>query len=88
MNNKVLIKLTVPEINTSFDVFVPVNEALWKIKKMLIRCIYDLSNTDFDSKEEFILINKENSRIYKNSEIVIETDIRNATELLLISQRQ
>ena len=39
MNNKVLIKLIVPEIDKTFDVFIPVNEIVWKIKKMLIKSI-------------------------------------------------
>ena len=35
MNNKVLIKLIVPEIDEEFDIFIPVNEIIWKIKKCL-----------------------------------------------------
>ena len=81
MNNKVLIKLIVPEINLSFDVFLPVNEVIWKIKKMLIKCVCDLSNASMDMNTEYVLINKDGSRIYKNNEILIETDIRNASEI-------
>lgn len=33
MNNKVLFKLTIPEIDELFDVFIPVDEPTWKIKK-------------------------------------------------------
>ena len=36
MNNKVLISLEIPSIEYSFDVFIPVNEIIWKIKKTLI----------------------------------------------------
>ena len=36
MNNKVLVKLLVPELNSSFDIFLPVNELIWKIKRMLV----------------------------------------------------
>ena len=39
MNNKVLVKLLVPELNSSFDIFLPVNELIWKIKKMLVKSI-------------------------------------------------
>ena len=35
--NKVLVKLFVPEIDSSFDVFVPVNEIIWKIKRNLTK---------------------------------------------------
>ena len=88
MNNKVLVKLIVPEIDSTFDVFVPVNEIAWKIKKMLIKCINDITGSNFVIDKEYILIKKENGRIYKNNEILIDTDIRNATELILISSNQ
>ena len=86
MENKVLVKLTMPEIDESFDIFIPVNETLWKVVKMMIKSINDIINTNFNMNNDYVLINKDNSRIYKNNEIVIETDIRNATELILISK--
>ncbi len=85
MENKVLIKLIVPEINNEFDVFIPVNEVIWKVKKLIIKSISDLTNIDLDLKDSYCLINKCNSKIYDNNEIVINTDIRNASELVLIS---
>ena len=85
MENKVLIKLIVPEINNEFDVFIPVNEVIWKVKKLIIKSISDLTNIDLDLKDSYCLINKCNSKIYDNNEIVLNTDIRNASELVLIS---
>ncbi|MBQ9011195.1 MAG: hypothetical protein IJ093_00915 [Bacilli bacterium] len=87
MTNKILIKLIVPDMDADFDVFVPVNEVVWKVKKMLLKCIGDISNNSVNLNEEFILINKDNSRVYTNNEIVIDTDIRNASELLFISKK-
>lgn len=84
MNNKVLVKLIVPEINMQFDVFIPVNEIIWKINKLLLKSLADLSESTIDFNKEYILMNKDNSRIYTNNEIVINTDIRNSTELILI----
>ncbi len=86
MNNKVLIKLIIPEIDESFDVFIPVNEMVWKIKKMLVKCVADLTGSNLDLEMEYILMNKTTSRIYGNNEIVIETDIRNGTELLIMKK--
>ena len=85
MKNKVLIKLIVPELDETFDIFIPVNEVIWKIKKLMIKSISDLSGVDLNSQKNYALINKDNSRIYSNNEIVINTDIRNASELILIS---
>lgn len=84
MVNKVLIKLIVPELDMDFDLFIPVNEVVWKVKKMVAKSVSDIANVNF-SAENYLLINKDNSRIYNNNEIIINTDIRNVTELILVS---
>ena len=83
MLNKVLIKLTMPAINESFDLFLPVNEIIWKVKKMMIKSISDLTGSELIDNKNYILMNKNNSRVYHNNEIIINTDIRNGTELLI-----
>ena len=88
LSNKVLIKLLVPELDSTFDVFIPVNEVIWKITKMLVKSVSDLSNAEIEGNKNFILINKITTRIYNSNEIVINTDIRNGTELILISNKE
>ena len=85
MKNNVLVKLIVPEIDSNFDLFIPVNELIWKIKKLMIKSVSDLTGGAIDSAKDYVLINKTSSTIYQNNQIVINTDIRNATELILIS---
>lgn len=84
MENKVLIKLIVPELEMDFDILIPVNEVTWKVKKMLVKSISDITNVNFNA-ESYSLVNKDNSKIYENNTAIIDTDIRNATELLLLS---
>lgn len=86
MENKVLIKLIMFDIDECFDIFIPVNEIIWKIKKLIIKSISDITNISLDINNEYILINKDNSKIYDNNEIVINTDIRNGTELILFKK--
>ena len=83
MNDKVLIKLSVPELDTTFDVFIPVNEMIWKITKLLMKSLSDLEGVNINMRDNYILLNKINNRIYNNNEIIINTDIRNSTELIL-----
>ena len=87
MENKVLVKLIVPELDSSFDVFIPVNEVVWKITKMLVKSVSDLSNADIGGNKDFVLLNKVSTRVYNSNEIIINTDIRNGTELILISNK-
>ena len=88
MKNKVLIKIIVPEIDEKFDIFIPVNELIWKIKKLIIKSINDLTNNSLYMCDNCFLINKLTSQVYSNNEFVINTDIRNATELILILKSQ
>ena len=85
MENKVLIKLICPEYDKEFDIFIPVNELIWKIKIIFSKAVGDLCSIKIDNSQ-IELINKTNGRIYKNNEIVIDTDIRNASEILFISK--
>lgn len=85
MKNKVLIKLIVPELDATFDVFIPVNELVWKVKKLILKSVSDLNNINISNNLDCILINKDNSKVYNNNEIILETDIRNSSELILIS---
>ena len=85
MNNKVLIKLFVPEYGRNFDVYIPVNYLVWKVSKMLAKCIGDLCNYNIDLSREFILINKDTDEIYNNNAIIRDTNIRNGSEIIIIS---
>ena len=83
MNNKVLVKLLVPELNSSFDIFLPVNELIWKIKKMLVKSISDLTNIKLNSKTDYVLINAISGTCYSDNITIRTTDIRNASILIL-----
>lgn len=88
MKNKVLVKLFVPELDSSFDTFIPINEVVWKVKRLLAKSVSDLSGGVLDVNTEYTLINKLTSEAYDNNSIVYETDIKNATELILLSVKQ
>jgi len=85
MKNKVLIKLYVPELDQTFDIFVPINEAIWKITKLIIKSVYDITSGAIDPNKNYTLINRDTGEIYTNNIIIYNTNIRNATTLVLIS---
>ena len=85
MKNKVLVKIIIPELDDNYDVFLPVNEIIWKLKQLIVKSISDLSGGEIPLKIDYVLMNKDTGKVYDNNEILINTDIRNSTELLLIS---
>lgn len=84
MNNKVLINVDVPELDADYDLFIPVNELVWRVNKLVIKSISDLSGVPLNTNDKYIFINKINNKVYNNNEIIIDTDIRNGTELILL----
>ena len=86
MKNKVLIHILVPELDENFDIFIPVNELIWKIKKLLLKSISDITGVPLNNEYEYVLLNKDTNRIYQSNEQVINTDIRNGTEIFIISK--
>ena len=85
MDNKVLVKIVVLELDSSYDVFIPVNEQVWKITRLVAKSIYDLSGFQYNPvADKYILVNKNTGLVYANNSIVYDSDIRNGTELLMV----
>ena len=82
--DKVLIKLNFIETDDTFDLFIPVNEVIWKVKKLLIKAVGDITQTNVSMDDEYVLMNASTNTIYDNNQVIIDTDIRNATELIMI----
>lgn len=87
MNNKVMIKAIIPSIDKEYDVKIPVNEVIWKINKLIVKAIFDMNNIVYNMKEDnYVMINKTSGRIYNNNEILIDTDIRNGSEIIFLKE--
>ena len=81
--NKVLVNVFVPMIGKKYEIFIPVNEYMWKINKLIVKSISDLSDCVFPINKDYFIINIDNGRIYNNNDIIISTDIRNNANLIL-----
>lgn len=84
MENKVLVKLLVPALDRTFDLFIPVNEMIWKANKLMVKSISDLTGVSLNIKDTYFLINKNKGTVYNNNDVIIDTDIRNGTELVML----
>ena len=85
--NKIMIKAIFPSIDKEYDIKIPVNEVLWKINKMIVKAIYDMNSIKIDIRNEnFVMINKNSGKIYENNVAIIDTDIRNGTEIFFLKE--
>lgn len=82
MENKVLIKLIVPESMKTYDIFIPVNEFIWKVTNLIVKAVSDLSNS-LNKNTDYLLIDSTTGQPYENNKLVIESNIRYGTSIIL-----
>ena len=84
MKNKILIEITVPEIDKVYNVFIPINKKIGNILILLTKAISDMSNNAYKISNHNALYNRNTGERYNIDDIVRETDIRNGTKLVLL----
>lgn len=84
MNNKVTVKLHVPKLDTSYDLFIPINKKVSTIIYLLNKSINELTNGDYIINDYINLYNKDTKEVYNQNMIIKDTDIRNGCELILL----
>ena len=82
--NKVLVKLYVPQMEAEYNVWLPVNKKLYKIIKLLVKAIYELSGGFYKPERMPLLYDKLTAKQYDINLNVIENKIENASEIFLI----
>ncbi len=83
-SNKVLVRLTVPDLDESYDVFIPINRKIGNVIELLNKSLNEMTKGIYVGNSSQSLYNKYTSMRYNNNLLVIETDIRNGTHVILI----
>lgn len=83
-DNKVLVKLIVPELDSSFDLYIPIAKKIGNLIELINKGLEEM-NADvyFGNKHQF-LYNRYSGVRYNVNTYVYETDIRNNSILILI----
>lgn len=81
--NKVLVVLTVPSIEMTFEAFIPMNKSISSLIVLFKKAISELSDGYFPVDKSFMLYNKDDGKAYNTGDIVYDTNIRNGTKLIL-----
>jgi len=85
MDNKVLVNLSVPEAGKSYDVYLPVNRKIGNIIMLLNKSVNELSNGEVEISKNNGLYNADTGEIYDIDTLLIDTNIRNGTKLIMIT---
>lgn len=81
---KVLVKIVVPEIDKTYDVFLPISRKIGNIIGLLNKSISDMNEDCFPVSTKKCLYNRYTGTRYNFNNLLSETDIRNDSVLILL----
>lgn len=82
--NRILVKLYVPLLEKKYDIWIPVNKSIYYCINAFLSGLDAINKIQYVYDENYPrLYNKETADVYNLDSIVIDTDIRNGTELIL-----
>ena len=84
MNNKVLVELVVPVLEVSYDVFLPINRKIGNVIELISKLVSDLSGGYFVANDNNFLYSGDTGDKYPIDVLVINTDIRNGSKIILM----
>ena len=85
INNKVLVTVIVPEIDASYDMYLPICKKIGNIIMLVNKNINELSLGEYKLSDNNTLYNALNGNIYDSDTMLLNTDIRNGSILVLLS---
>ena len=82
--NKVLVKLYVPMLEEEYDVKIPINKKVHKVLNLIVKAVKEFSGGYYNPTDMPMLYDKATAKAYDINLKVIETNIRNGSEIILI----
>ena len=80
LDNKILINLYCLSLGKTFEVYLPINEKVGNITKILNTTLFD----SIDSSKNYMFLNANTGNVYKNNELIRQTDIKNGSKIILM----
>ena len=84
MNNKILVKILVPEIDEVYDVFIPINIRIGMVIKLLNDSLTEVSTGLYVVKNNRKIYNVVDANPYPFNKLVRETNIRNGSTIIFM----
>ena len=84
LENKVLVLVNVPKLESTYDMYIPVNRKIINVIAMIKNSLKDLSQGAFNPNENYVLYNKETGASYDVNILVRDSDIRNGSKVILL----
>lgn len=82
--NKILIELSIPLIEKTYDLYIPINKKIGTVKKLIEEGLIELTDNDYIVKEDSNFYSMETGEVYDVNKTVRETDLKNGSRIILI----
>ena len=82
--NKILIELSIPLIEKTYDLYIPINKKIGTVKKLIEDGLIELTDNDYIVKEDSNFYSMETGDVYDVNKTVRETDLKNGSRIILI----
>lgn len=82
MDYKVFIKLLVPEIEKSYELYIPINRTVREVCKLINKLVNDDTDGMFAIRDDVVLCNRYRSEFYSYETYIRDTNIRNGSQLI------
>ena len=82
--DKILVEVFVPVLNTSYDVFIPLQSPMHLVLNLIKKAITEMSDGRFIANESTTLCHREDGTIININLSVFELEIKNGSKLMLI----
>jgi len=83
MDNKILVQIIIPDVETSYDVFIPISKRVGNVVQLIIKAINDYGEY-YPNNPHAALYNRETGSMYDFNSMIYETDIRNGSQVILV----
>lgn len=82
--NKILVELSVPSIEKSYDIFIPINKKVGTAKNLIEEALVDLTGNAYEIKEDTNIYSQETGEIYNVNTSIKDTNLKNGSRIILI----
>ncbi len=84
MKNKVIVKVLVPVLDETFDLFIPANKKIGKVIELIGNYLKTSTNEVFDFNDHIEIYNRITGELYNPDTLVKNSNIRNGSELIML----
>ena len=81
---KALVEVYVPAIDSSFDIFIPLQSPMYEVADLIKKAVVEMSNKRFIADESTAICHREDGTILNINLSVYELGIQNGSKLMLI----